>query len=105
MKTSVRLAGPLAVAALMTSLAQPARAQVSGTVRVLVRDQQSLALPNASATIKSVTSRWSQASSTNAEGEATFPAVPVGQYVVAAALEGFTTVEKQIAVLSNSVTP
>lgn len=84
---------------------QSAYPQVTGTVRVSARDQQNLALPYADTTIKSTTTSWAQATTTNAEGDAVFPAVPVGQYVVSASFDGFTPAEKQIAVASNAVTP
>jgi TonB dependent receptor/Carboxypeptidase regulatory-like domain len=105
MKMAVRLAGTLALVAAMTGAALPALAQVSGTVRVSVLDQQSLALPSATVTIKSVNSTWTKLANANTEGEATFPAVPLGQYVVSATLDGFAPAERQVAVFSNTVTP
>jgi len=80
-------------------------AQVFGTVRVTARDSQNLALPGAAVTIKATTSTWSQTTTTNQSGETVFPAVPIGQYLVSIHLEGFESPQRQIVVLSNSVTP
>jgi hypothetical protein len=79
--------------------------QVFGTVRLTVRDSTNLALPGATVTIKSNTSTWTQTAVTNQAGDAVFPTVPIGQYVVSAQLEGFETAQRQIAVLSNTATP
>jgi len=81
------------------------RAQVFGSVRVATRDPQNLALPGVNVTIKATTSTWSQTVTSNESGEALFPAVPAGQYVVSTSLDGFQAAQKQIVVLSNSVTP
>ncbi len=81
-----------------------AEAQVFGTVRVIARDQQGLAIAGADATIKSAGSAWTQSAKTNGDGEAVFPAVPLGPYVVAVASPGFDTAERAVTVASNSVT-
>src|SRR2546427_2236785 len=95
----------LFVAALLGLAPALSHAQVFGTVRVTARDPQNLALPGADVTIKATTSTWSQTTTTNQSGEALFPAVPIGQYLVSTHLDGFEAVHKQIVVLSNSVTP
>jgi len=82
-----------------------ADAQVFGTVRVLARDQQGLAIPGADATIKASGSTWTQSAKTNGDGEAVFPAVPLGQYVVSLSSPGFDTAERTVTVASNAVTP
>jgi len=85
--------------------AGPVLAQVTGTVRVSVRDEQNLAVANAEVTLKSATSAWTQTEKADARGEALFAAVPVGQYAVSAAFEGFSPAARQIAVASNVVNP
>lgn len=87
------------------ALAWPVGAQVFGGVRVSVRDTQNLAVVNADVSIKAEGSTSTQSAKTNTEGEATFPAVPLGRYVVAVTFEGFAPSEKQIAVASNVTTP
>jgi outer membrane receptor for ferrienterochelin and colicin len=86
-------------------LALTARAQVFGTIRVQVRDPQALVLDNVDVLLKAKGSTWQQSARTNGAGEAVFPAVPIGQYSVSASSEGFETLEKQISVTSNTVTP
>src|SRR5262245_55985015 len=105
MRFSVQRTSAAALVAFLMALAQPAFAQVSGTVRVSVRDQQNLALPGAAITIKAAASAWTQSTIANADGDATFPAVPLGQYQVTATLDGFAAADRQIAVFSNAVTP
>jgi outer membrane receptor protein involved in Fe transport len=95
----------LGIAASLLLYALPAIAQVFGTVRVTARDQQTLAIANAEVTIKASESTWTQSTTTNANGEAIFPAVPVGQYTVAVNAPGFDVTERAIGVVSNAVTP
>src|SRR5947207_15758288 len=80
-------------------------AQVFGGVRVTVRDVQGLAGANADVALKAETSAPLQSERPNTQGEAVFPAVPLGHYVVPVTFEGFAPGEKQIAVASNVTTP
>src|ERR1051325_2774672 len=80
-------------------------AQVTGTVRLTARDSQNLPVGSASVTIASTMSAWTRTAATNAEGDAIFPAVPVGQYTVTVTSPGFAPAERRIAVSSNAVTP
>ena|SRR5690349_5813901 len=75
----------LACIATLMLWAGPVSAQVTGTVRVSVRDEQNLAVANAEVTLKSAASAWTQTEKADARGEAVFAAVPVGQYAVTAA--------------------
>jgi hypothetical protein len=92
---------------LSTLFAMPiaAEAQVFGTVRVTVRDQQNLAVAGADVSIKAPASSWSQTAITDAQGEAMFPAVPAGQYLIAVNAPGFDSTTRTIVVSSNAVTP
>src|SRR5947208_8456051 len=74
---------------LLLSMSRPAGAQVFGTVRVVARDQQNLAIANADATISSKSSTWVQTAKTNREGEAIFAAVPFGAYMISVTAAGF----------------
>jgi len=95
----------LSVACTVVFTASVAFAQVTGTVRVTARDPQNLAIANAEATLKSATTTFSTSSMTNAEGQAVFPAVPVGQYMLSVTFEGFSPAERDIVVTSNTTTP
>lgn len=86
-------------------LAAPAQAQVFGTVRVQVRDVQALAIENADVALKAKTSTWQQIGKTNSSGDVVFAAVPIGQYTISASSEGFDTIDREISVSSNAVTP
>jgi hypothetical protein len=64
-------------------------AQVFGSVRVTVRDPQSLAIADAEVAIQAKGSTWTQMTTTNGQGEAVFIAVPFGVYVVSVKSGGF----------------
>ena len=87
------------------SLARFVSAQVFGSVRVVVRDPQNLAVANAEVIVKANGSTWSQTAKTNAQGEAVFVTVPFGQYVVSVKAGGFEPSDREIQVLSNTQTP
>jgi len=99
------IARSLVCAVLLMLADGPAWAQVSGTVRVSVRDEQNLAVASAEVTLKSATSAWTQTQRADAQGDTVFAAVPVGQYAVTAAFEGFSPSSRQIVVASNVVNP
>src|SRR5438105_2107450 len=89
---------------LLSSL--PALAQIFGTVRVVVRDPQNLAVTNAQIVLRAKTSEWMQTASSNGEGIAVIPAVPIGDYRVSISASGFTTArDREIRVTSDKVTP
>src|SRR5262245_52379974 len=93
----------LRVILLVLAGAHTAHAQVTGGVRVTVRDAEKLAVPGADVVVKAEASAVSQNNQTNSEGQVTFPAVPLGHYVVTVTLSGFAPVTKTIAVVSNIV--
>ena len=80
-------------------------AQVFGTVRVIVRDPQNLAVAGSDVAINAKNSTWTQTAKTNTQGEAVFVTVPFGQYVVSVRSGGFDPSEREILVLSNTQTP
>jgi len=90
---------------LTLSLARAATPQVFGTVRIVVRDQQSLAIADADVTIKAKDSAWSQTTRTNGQGEAVLVTVPFGTYLVSVKSAGFEPFEREIRVISNTQTP
>ena len=91
----------LLAAALLVS-GQPARATIFGGVRGIVHDPQHRPIPGAQVQLKSATSDWSQKTQTNQDGEFTFAAVPLGDYVVTATAAGFESARQSVTVTSDS---
>ena len=94
----------VALVMLLMALGRLCQAQVFGTVRVVVRDPQNLAVADSEVAIKAKASTWSQTAKTTALGEAVFVTVPFGQYVVSVASAGFEPSEREIQVISNTQT-
>jgi hypothetical protein len=92
------------LAFLLLLFAKAAAPQVFGTVRVEARDIQNLAIVNADVEVRARRSAWSQATRTDAQGEALFVAVPFGQYVVSVKAEGFEPGDRDVQVISNAQT-
>jgi outer membrane cobalamin receptor len=105
MSTKQFLARILLCVGVVTVPTDSALAQVTGALRVTVRDAQNLPIANADVALKSATSTWTQNEKASSQGEALFPAVPVGQYVVTVTFEGFSPAVRQITVASNVVNP
>jgi len=101
----MRFVRSCALAACSIVIAHAAYAQVFGSVKVLVRDPQNLAVAESNVTIRSKSSTWSQTAQTNPQGEALFVTVPFGPYVVSVAAPGFEPFEREIQVISNTQTP
>jgi hypothetical protein len=91
----------LCLALACVSIARIGSAQVFGSVRVVVRDPQNLAIAGAEVAIKAKGSTWSQTAKTNAQGEAAFMTVPFGQYIASVKAQGFDESDREIQVLSN----
>src|SRR5262249_16321876 len=86
--------------------AAAAHAQIFGTLRVIARDPQNLAVANANVLVKAKASQWTQMRTTNGDGEVLFQTVPIGQYLVSITAAGFAASgERIVEVASNSVTP
>lgn len=79
-----------------------ARATVFGTVRGVVHDPQHRPIDGASVQIKSATSDWSMSASTDANGEFSFPAVPLGDYTVTAVAPAFSKTEESLTLVSDT---
>jgi Carboxypeptidase regulatory-like domain/TonB-dependent Receptor Plug Domain len=82
--------------------AAPAGATIFGTVRGIVHDPQHRPIAGAEITIKAVASYWARATRSDQNGEFSFSAVPVGDYVLTVSKPGFETMEQKITVLSES---
>jgi hypothetical protein len=89
---------------LLATIARPAHAQVFGTVRVVVRDQQNLAIADAEVAISAKDSGWARTARTNADGEAVVATVPFGRYVVSVKSPGFAAFDREVQVISNAQT-
>ena len=88
-----------AVVALVTTSAP---ATIFGAARGVVHDPQHRPIQAASVTLKSLTSDWSMVVSTNANGEFSFQAVPLGDYSITVASPTFAQSTQNVAVNSGS---
>ena len=93
--------GTLALLLVLSStslLAAPAGSSVRG----IVHDSKNKPVENASVTLKSATSDWSQDSRTGPKGEFTFAAVPIGDYLLRVSRQDFATLTQAVTVTSSS---
>jgi TonB dependent receptor/Carboxypeptidase regulatory-like domain/TonB-dependent Receptor Plug Domain len=77
-------------------------ATVFGTVRGVVHDPQHRPFAHVSVELKSATSDWFQSTETNQDGEFTFPAVPLGDYVVTAEAKNFRPTQESFTLASDT---
>ena len=91
------IVGVLAITAL------PAFATIFSTVRGVVHDPQHRPVPGATVTLKAARADWSNTFVTNADGEFQFAVVPVGDYTITVAIQGFETAAQAITVVSDTV--
>lgn len=82
--------------------ASVARATIFGSVRGIVHDPQHRPVSGAVVELRAKTSAWWQTTRSNANGEFTFTAVPVGDYFVTVSAPGFQSAEQPLTVVSNS---
>jgi outer membrane cobalamin receptor len=80
----------------------PAFATIFSIVKGVVHDPQHRPVPGALVTLKARLADWTQTAMTDAEGTFQIGAVPVGDYIVSVALEGFSTAEQPITVVSDT---
>ena len=77
-------------------------ATVFGTVRGVVHDPQHRPIADASVTLKSATSDWTQTAQTDQEGAFSFTSVPLGDYFVSVTKTGFADQQQAVTVVSDS---
>ena len=77
-------------------------ATIFGSVRGIVHDPQHRPIHGATVTLKAKLSDWKQTTTTNDDGEFVFNAVPIGDYSVTVAANGFQNAAQDIAVSSGS---
>jgi hypothetical protein len=78
------------------------QATIFGSIRGIVHDPQHRPISDAQVKLQSATSDWSQVTKTDSEGQYSFTAVPLGDYVVTVSLTGFATAEERITVVAES---
>jgi len=92
----------LLYAIVLIFFAVPARATIFGSVRGIVHDPQHRPVAGANVEIRSATSDWAHSTQTNDDGEFSFVAVPVGDYVVTVTKVGFADDKETVTVISGS---
>ena len=86
----------------MLLIALAASATIFGSVRGIVHDPQHRPIYGASVTLKSTSSDWTRSSTTNANGEFEFNAIPLGQYSVTVSGPGFADASQKVTVNSGT---
>ena len=94
----------LAFAALLLLTATPASfANDYGAIRGVVHDPQHRPIQNTMVMLKAKSSDWAKSVTTDATGEFQFNAVPLGNYSVSVASQGFAQATNDVIVTSGSV--
>src|ERR1700676_3924227 len=92
----------LALAALLL-LGPAAFAHIYGAIRGVVHDPQHRPIQNAMVMLKAKSSDWAKSVTTDATGEFQFNAIPLGDYSVSVASQGFAQTSQDVTVISGSV--
>jgi outer membrane receptor for ferrienterochelin and colicin len=82
--------------------ATPGFAVIFSTVKGVVHDPQHRPVPGAVVTLKAQQSDWTQTTTTDGAGAFQIAAVPVGEYTVTVALQGFNTARQTVTVISDT---
>src|SRR3984957_6157247 len=80
-----------------------ALAGIYGAIRGVVHDPQHRPVQDAMVMLKSKTSEWRKSVTTDASGEFQLNAVPLGDYSVSAASQGFAQTSQDLTVISGTV--
>src|ERR1035437_4583839 len=92
----------LAFAALLT-MTSAVFANIFGAIRGVVHDPQHRPIQDAMVMLKAKSSDWSKSVTTDATGEFQFNAVPLGDYSVSVASQGFAQTSRDVTVVSGTV--
>src|ERR1700694_4542511 len=92
----------LALAALLL-LGPAAFANIYGAIRGVVHDPQHRPIQDAMVMLKAKSSDWAKSVTTDATGEFQFNAVPLGDYSVSIASQGFALTTQDVTVVSGTV--
>src|SRR6202047_2505121 len=79
-------------------------ATIFGKVQGIVHDPQHRPIANASVNLQAATSDWNKTTQTEQNGEFSFTAVPIGDYIVSVTQSGFET-SKQTFTVTSGATP
>ncbi len=90
------------IVVLFVVLAPFAFATIFSIVKGIVHDPQHRPVPGATVTLRARFADWTQTTTTNADGSFQIAAVPVGDYTLTVMLQGFTTVEQAVTVVSDT---
>ena len=71
-------------------------------IRGIVHDPQHRPIAGASVTVRAVTSDWAASTQSGAQGDFTFPPVPVGDYKITVAQPNFETTAQTVTVTSGA---
>jgi hypothetical protein len=80
-----------------------ALANVYGAIRGVVHDPQHRPIQDAMVMLKAKSSEWAKSVTTNARGEFQLNAVPLGDYSVSVASQGFAQTSQDVTVISGTV--
>src|ERR1700692_1769714 len=93
----------LLLALLLLTATPAAFANDYGAVRGVVHDPQHRPIQNTMVMLKAKSSDWAKSVTTDASGQFQFNAVPLGEYSVEVASQGFAQVSQEVTVTSGSV--
>jgi hypothetical protein len=86
----------------VTVISSMALATIFGSVRGIIHDPQHRPIQGAMVMLKSQSSDWAKSTSTDANGEFTFNAVPLGNYSISVASPGFAQTLQNLVVDSST---
>src|ERR1035437_6614251 len=92
----------LSLPVLGIALVTPLLGTIFGTVRGIAHDPDHRPVPDAGVSLRSVSSGYRETGKTGPDGEFEFSAVPVGEYRVSVARDGFAPLEQSVLVTSGS---
>src|ERR1700694_1872690 len=92
----------LALAALLL-LGPAAFAHISAAIRGVVHDPQHRPIQDAMVMLKAKSSDWAKSATTDANGEFQLNAVPLGDYSVSVASQGFAQTSQDVTIISGTV--
>jgi hypothetical protein len=93
----------LLAATALLSLSVAAFANVYGAIRGIVHDPQHRPIQNTMVMLKAKSSDWAKSVTTDANGEFQLNAIPLGDYSVSVASQGFVQTAQDVTVTSGSV--
>lgn len=79
-----------------------AHATIFGKLQGIVHDPEHRPIPNAQVSLQAVNSQFHKTTRADPNGYFSFPAVPLGSYVVTASSPGFSSLQQTITVFSNT---